>query len=239
MATVRAKAPESLSPHPYAAAAIRHLRRVDPVMARIIKAAGPFEIRVNRRRFQALARAIIFQQLAGSAATAIYNRLVALFPGRSFPTPAQVLACPDEDLRKAGLSRQKILYLRDLAAHVANKSLNFHRFGRMSDDEIVLDLTRVKGIGRWTAEMFLMFNLGRPDVLALDDLGLRSAARVAYGLEGLPSKRELEELGERWRPFRTVAAWYLWQSTRIILPDAAPAQPAAPRAKSAKRARGG
>jgi DNA-3-methyladenine glycosylase II len=211
------------SPHPYAPAALRHLKRIDPVMAAIIKGVGPFEIRVSPRRFQALARAIIFQQLAGSAATAIYGRVVALFPGRTFPTPAQLLASSDEDLRQAGLSRQKILYLRDLAAHLANKSLSFHRFGKMSDDEIIADLTRVKGIGRWTAEMFLMFNLGRPDVLPLDDLGLRSAARVAYGLGDLPSKRELEELGERWRPFRTVASWYLWQSTRIILPDAAPA----------------
>ena len=222
MAVIREKAPKSLSAHPYAPAAIRHLKRVDPVMARIIKEIGPFQIRLNRRRFQALARAIMFQQLAGSAATAIYTRFVAMFPGRSFPTPAQVLACSDEDLRKAGLSRQKILYLRDLAEHVANKSLNFHRFSGMSDDEIITDLTRVKGIGRWTAEMFLMFNLGRPDVLALDDLGLRSAARQAYGLANLPSKPELEELGERWRPYRTVAAWYLWQSTRIVLPEAAP-----------------
>ncbi len=230
MAVARLKKPQSL--HPYAPAAIRHLKRSDPVMAGIIKEVGPFQIRVSRRRFQALARAIMFQQLAGSAATAIYGRVVALFPGRSFPTPAQLLARPDEDLRKAGLSRQKIVYLRDLAQHVANKSLNFHRFSRMSDDEIIADLTRVKGIGRWTAEMFLMFNLGRPDVLALDDLGLRSAARQLYGLANLPSKRELEELGERWRPFRTVASWYLWQSTRIILPAAATPPPA-----SGKRSR--
>jgi len=204
----------------YSRAAIRHLNRADPVLARIIKQVGPFSIRASRRRFQALARAIIFQQLAGSAATAIYMRFVGLFPGRSFPTPAQVLALSDEQLRQAGLSRQKSIYLRDLATHVSNKSLNFHRFAAMSDDEIVTDLIRVKGIGRWTAEMFLMFNLGRPDVLPLDDLGLRSAARNAYGLPSLPTKRELEEIGERWRPYRTVATWYLWQSTRIVLPTA-------------------
>ncbi len=104
------------------------------------------------------------------------------------------------------MSRQKAVYLRDLAAHVANKSLNFHRFARMSDDEIIGDLTRVKGIGRWTAEIFLMFNLGRPDVLPLDDLGLRIAARQAYRLADLPSKRELEKMGERWRPYRTAAS---------------------------------
>jgi DNA-3-methyladenine glycosylase II len=216
-----------------AAAALRHLKRVDPVMARIIKAVGPFHITINRRRFQALARAIMFQQLAGSAATAIYLRFVALFPGRSFPTPVQVLALSEDELRKPGLSRQKALYLRDLATHVANKSLNFHRFPAMTDDEIVAELTRVKGIGRWTAEMFLMFNLGRPDVLALDDLGLRSAARQAYGLPALPSKKELEQIGEPWRPYRSVASWYLWQSMRIVLPADGP-RPVRRRATAAK-----
>ena len=217
---------------PYAAAAVRHLKRVDPVLARIIKTVGPFRIRVSRRRFQALARAIIFQQLAGSAATAIYLRFVALFPARAFPTPAQVMALSEDEMRRAGLSRGKASYLRDLAAHVANKSLNFHRFPAMSDDEIIPELTRVKGIGRWTAEMFLMFNLGRPDVLPLDDLGLRIAARRAYKLPALPTKRELEEIGERWRPYRTVATWYLWQSTRAVLPTgAAQSAPARKRAR--------
>ncbi len=199
-------------------------------MARIIKEVGPYRVRVSRRRFQALARTIMFQQLAGRAAAAIYMRFVAMFPGRSFPTPEQVMACSDDDLRKAGLSRQKALYLRDLAAHVANKSLNFHRFARMSDDEIIAELTRVKGIGRW----ILMFNLGRPDVLPLDDLGLRIAARNAYGLASLPSKRDLEAMGEQWRPYRSAASWYLWQSTRIVLPDAAPLPRASSRA-SGKR----
>ena len=216
----------------YSGAALRFLKRVDPVMATLIRQVGPFQIRVNRRRFQALARAIIFQQLAGHAATAIYLRFVALFPGRSFPTPAQVLALSDDQMRPAGISRQKALYLRDLAAHVANKSLNFHRFASMTDDQIIADLTRVKGIGRWTAEMFLMFNLGRPDVLPLDDLGLRSAAKQVYHLTELPSKRELEQMGERWRPYRSVASWYLWQSTRIVLPSA-PAPPPATRRQAA------
>jgi DNA-3-methyladenine glycosylase II len=220
---------------PYAAAARRHLSRVDPVMARIMDEVGPHRVRLSRRRFQALARAILFQQLAGRAAAAIYARFVALFPGRSFPTPAQVLECSDEDLRKAGVSRQKALYLRDLAAHIANKSLNFHRFAAMPDDEIIADLTRVKGIGRWTAEIFLMFNVGRPDVLPLDDLGLRIAARQAYRLAKLPSKRELEEMGERWRPYRSAASWYLWQSTRIVLPGAATPPPPAPAAAKPKR----
>jgi DNA-3-methyladenine glycosylase II len=111
------------------------------------------------------------------------------------------------------------LYLRDLAMHVANKSLNFHRFAAMSDDEVITELIQVKGIGRWTAEMFLIFNLERPDVLPLDDLGLRSAVRKAYGLAALPTKKELEQIGDRWRPYRSAASWYLWQSTRIVLPS--------------------
>ncbi len=202
----------------YAAGALRHLKRADPVMAQLIGRIGPCRMRIRRRRFEALARAIIFQQLAGSAAAAIYARFVKLFPGRSFPTPAQVLALPDERMRSAGLSRQKAAYLRDLAGHVADKSINFRKFAALSDDEIVAELIRVKGIGRWTAEMFLMFNLGRPDVLALDDLGLRSAAKQAYGLSALPTRRELEVLGEPWRPYRSAASWYLWQSTRVVLP---------------------
>jgi DNA-3-methyladenine glycosylase II len=207
----------------YASSAVRHLKRTDPVLAKIIGEVGPFRIRVNPRRFQALARAIMFQQLAGRAAAAIYLRFVRLFPGRAFPTAAQVLAASDQQLRGAGLSRQKIMYLRDLATHVANESLNFHRFAAMSDEQVIAELIRVKGIGRWTAEMFLMFNLGRPDVLPLDDLGLRTAVRNAYGLPALPAKKELEQIGERWRPYRTAASWYLWQSTRIVLPsDAAP-----------------
>jgi DNA-3-methyladenine glycosylase II len=130
-----------------------------------------------------------------------------------------VSALSDEEMRRVGLSRQKALYLRDLAAHVANKSINFHRFAAFSDDEVIAELIRVKGIGRWTAEMFLMFNLGRPDVLPLDDLGLRSAVRKAYRLSAMPTKGELAQIGERWRPYRSAASWYLWQSTRIVLPS--------------------
>jgi DNA-3-methyladenine glycosylase II len=221
-------------PPSYASAAVRHLKRIDPVLAKIIAEVGPFRITLNRRRFQALVRAIIFQQLAGRAAAAIYTRFVALFPGRTFPTPALVLAISDAQLRGAGLSRQKMLYLRDLATHVADKSLNFHRFAAMSDDEVITELTRVKGIGRWTAEMFLMFNLGRPDVLPLDDLGIRSAVRKAYNLPALPTKQELEQIGERWRPYRTAACWYLWQSTRIVLPSDTPPLSAPRRPRVAK-----
>ncbi len=205
---------------PYARAAIAHLRRVDPVMAQLIERAGPYRPVRRPERFQALVRAIIFQQLAGRAAQTIHDRFVAAFEGsKGFPTPAAVLAMPDEMLRKVGLSRQKTLYIKDLSTHVADNRLDFRRFRWMSDEEIIEHLTMVKGIGRWTAEMFLMFNLWRPDVLPVDDLGVRAAAKRAYRMRKLPDAKRLRRLGERWRPYRSVATWYLWRSTDITLPD--------------------
>jgi DNA-3-methyladenine glycosylase II len=209
-------------PVSYARAARRHLSLSDPVLARIIGQVGPVKIVLRPERFQALGRAIIFQQLAGKAALAIYNRVVALHPGASFPTPAQILATPDEVLRKAGLSGRKALYLKDLAAHIQDGLLNFHRFARMDDEEIIADLTRVKGIGRWTAEMFLMFNLGRPDVLPVGDLGVRNAVMRHYRMRRRPTAERLRRLGEPWRPYRSAASWYLWRSLQVTLPDGAP-----------------
>src|SRR5712692_374438 len=204
---------------PYARAARAHLSKTDAVLARIIREVGQYRMVQRSERFHALARAIIFQQLAGPAAMAIYNRVVALFPGVKFPSPARILAASDEELRKAGLSRQKTLYIKDLAAHIENNSLNFNRFARMDDEEIIADLTQVKGIGRWTAEMFLMFNLGRPDVLPVGDLGFRNAVKKAYRMRKRPDAKRLRALGERWRPYRSAATWYLWQSLRLALPD--------------------
>ncbi len=211
---------DPLSP-PYTQAALSRLRECDPVMASIIAQVGPYRPARRPERFQALVRAIVFQQLAGRAAQAIYDRFVASFEGARFPTPEQVIAAPTPMLRKAGLSRQKALYIKDLAAHVANDSLSFRRFRWMDDEEIIIQLTKVKGIGRWTAEMFLMFNLWRPDVLPVDDLGFRNAAMKAYRMRRPPTAKRLKAIGERWRPFRSVAVWYLWQSTRITLPDGA------------------
>jgi DNA-3-methyladenine glycosylase II len=208
---------------PYAREATAHLRGADPVLARVIDAVGPVKIALRRERFQSLSRAIIFQQLAGAAAHTIYTRFVALFGGRRFPTPRQVLDASSEDLRRAGLSRQKSLYLKDLAAHVDKGVLNFHRFVKMDDEAIILDLTRVHGVGRWTAEMFLMFNLGRPDVLPVDDLGVRNAARRLYRMRKMPDAKRLRALAERWRPYRSAASWYLWRSGDVMLPGDAPA----------------
>jgi DNA-3-methyladenine glycosylase II len=217
----------AVTPPPYTRAALAHLRRTDPVMARLIEHVGPYRPPKRPDRFQALVRAIVFQQLAGRAAQAIYDRFVAIFEGPRFPTPAQVLGAPIPKMRKAGLSRAKTLYIRDLAAHVAKDSINFRRFRWMNDEEIIEHLTMVKGIGRWTAEMFLMFNLWRPDVLPVGDLGVRNAAMKAYAMRTHPTAKQLRALGERWRPYRSVATWYLWRSTAIVLPadSSKPARP--------------
>ena len=206
---------------PWASEATHFLGSSDPVLARIIAQVGPLEMGYRPDRFQSLVRAIIFQQLAGRAALAIYERFVKIIGHGRFPTPMQVIEAPDEEMRRAGLSRGKMAYIRDLARHVREGSLNFRRFARMGDEEIIADLVRVRGIGRWTAEMFLMFNLRRPDVLPVDDLGFRSAVAKAYGLSQLPAAKELKSIGERWRPYRSAATWYFWQSTRITTPEAA------------------
>jgi DNA-3-methyladenine glycosylase II len=208
-------APSTLS---YAEEAIAHLRSADPIMAAIIDRVGPLKINYRRERFPALVQAIIFQQLAGRAAQTIHDRFV-LAIGGGIPTPEAVLAASDEALRGAGLSRGKMAYIRDLASHVQGRLLDFKRFPQMTDDEVVAHLTRVKGIGRWTAEIFMMFNLRRPDILPVDDLGVRMAVMKAYGLPVPPPPKELREFGERWKPHRTAAAWYLWRSLQSVTVD--------------------
>jgi DNA-3-methyladenine glycosylase II len=203
-----------------------HLSKADPVLARIIAEVGALGIQPRRERFQALVRNIIFQQLAGAAANAIYGRFVGLFPGVEFPSPQQVLAKTDAELRSVGLSEKKALYIKDLAAHVRDGKLNFHRFHRMTDEEIVAHLTQVKGIGKWTAEIFLMFNLGRPDVMPADDLGVQNAVKRHYRMRQRPNRKRLLKHAQRWRPYRTAAAWYLWRSLDIVLPDAGAKPPA-------------
>jgi len=212
-----------------------HLSKADPVLAQIIAEVGALGIQPRRERFQALARTIIFQQLAGAAANAIYGRFVGLFPGVEFPSPEQVMAKTDSELRSVGLSEKKALYIKDLAAHVRDGKLNFHRFHRMTDEEIIADLTRVKGIGKWTAEIFLMFNLGRPDVMPADDLGVQNAVMRHYRMRQRPSRKRLLKHAERWRPYRTAAAWYLWRSLDIVLPDGGAKTTAKAVAKRKKR----
>lgn len=185
--------------------------RRDAVMAALMRRSGPFHLpRTGRSHFAALAESILYQQLAGAAAAAIHRRFVALFDGD--PTPAKVLGLHHRTLRAAGLSGSKVASIRDLAAKVMDGTVPLRHIGRRSDDEIIDRLTVVRGIGRWTAEMFLMFQLRRLDVWPVGDYGVRQGYALAYGLRKLPTPKRLEREGERFRPYRTVAAWYCWRA---------------------------
>jgi DNA-3-methyladenine glycosylase II len=190
-----------------------HLKRADPILARVIARVGPcrFRPRKGGTHFDALLRSIVYQQLSGKAARTILDRVLALYGGR-YPRPAQLLETPDADLRAAGLSRQKLAYLRDLAAKVESGDVPLARVGRLPDEEVIAHLTRVNGIGRWTAQMFLMFRLGRPDVLPEFDLGIQNAIQRAYALAERPGPADVLRIGESWRPHATIACWYLWRS---------------------------
>jgi 3-methyladenine DNA glycosylase/8-oxoguanine DNA glycosylase len=192
--------------------AAEHLERADPVMARIVAAAGPCGLELDRGpgHYAVLVEAILSQQITGKAAAAIFGRLRAL-AGRSRPRPEDIARLSDAELRGVGLSRQKIAYLRDLTQHVEN-GLELAQLTRRKDEDVITALTIVKGIGRWTAEMFLIFRLGRLDVLPVDDYGVRKAAQKAYRMRALPKPKRLRKLAEPWRPFRSVASWYLWHS---------------------------
>ena len=192
---------------------IVHLKRADDVLARVITRVGPcrFRPRTTGTHFDALFRSIVYQQLSGKAAGTILDRVLALYGGR-YPRAAQFLETADDALRGAGLSRQKLTYLRDLATKVDSGELPLARVGRMADDEVITHLTHVKGIGRWTAQMFLIFRLGRPDVLPELDLGIQAAIQRAYGLADRPAPADVLRIGETWRPHATVASWYLWRS---------------------------
>lgn len=196
------------------AAACARLAAADPVMRRLIRKHGPCELKPHPHYapFRLLASAIANQQLNNKAAATILRRFAALFPGRRFPRPEDLALVPDAAIRGAGFSRAKIAALRDLAAKTLTGVVPpSRRLKTMSDEAIVARLTEVRGIGRWTVEMLLIFQLGRPDVLPADDFGLRQGFRLAYGLDGLPEPKFLLAHGERWRPFRSVASWYLWR----------------------------
>jgi DNA-3-methyladenine glycosylase II len=192
---------------------VRYLKRVDPVLARVIESVGPCRIRTSEEpsHFQALTRSIVFQQLSGKAASTILSRVVALFPG-GIPTPEAVHATIDEQFRAAGLSRQKIGYLRDLSSKVAGGALPLDAVESMDDDDLIAHLVQVKGIGRWTAQMFLMFRLGRRDVLPELDLGIQNAIKRAYRMRKRPTPKQVKRIGAKWTPHSTVACWYLWRS---------------------------
>jgi len=194
------------------ARARRALMRRDSVIATLIRQHGECGLASSQRTdpFHALLHAIIAQQLSTKAAKTIEGRFSALFDGG--PTPAAVARASDEKLRAVGLSPQKLKYVRDLCARILDESLNLDALALLTDDEVIEALTSVKGIGRWTAEMFLMFRLHRPDVLPVGDLGIVKAVQRAYKLRALPTPARLMKIGEAWRPYRSVACWYLWAS---------------------------
>jgi 3-methyladenine DNA glycosylase/8-oxoguanine DNA glycosylase len=194
-------------------AAVRHLKRVDPVLARVIEVVGPCRLESRREgtHFQALVRSIVFQQLSGKAASTILSRFNALYPD-STPTPEAVLATSDTELRAVGLSRQKIGYMRDLASKVASDALPLDAVESMDDDDLIAHLVQVKGIGRWTAQMFLMFRLDRRDVLPELDLGIQNAIKRAYRKRKRPTPKDVRKIGAKWSPHSSVASWYLWRS---------------------------
>jgi DNA-3-methyladenine glycosylase II len=202
-------------------AAVDHLRRADPVLASVIDSVGPFDMEPRDGAFRSLARAIFFQQLAGPAARAIMGRVLALMDtdDQRFFEPKQLLALSEEALRSAGLSRQKTAYIRDLSQKFASGELGEDEFEHEDDEEVIRKASLVKGIGRWTAEMFLIFSLGRPDVLPVDDLGVRRGFQLTYGLDDLPKPDEMRRIAEPWRPYRSVGTWYMWRSLGVALPE--------------------
>lgn len=197
------------------AKAVAHLKAADPRLAAIIDTVGPFrmELKHSRSLFGALAEAIVYQQLSNKAAATIYGRVEALYPDAPDGfTPRHILKTPDEALRGCGLSRAKVLAVQDLARRVEEGELpTLDEAQAIPDSELIERLVTVRGIGRWSAEMFLMFRLGRPDVLPLDDYSLRKAYAKAFRKRALPSPKALERAGQKWRPYRTVASWYLWR----------------------------
>jgi DNA-3-methyladenine glycosylase II len=190
----------------------RHLMRADPVMAAIVKAHGPCGLaeRSSEPRLRALARALVAQQLSVKAAATIFRRFLALFPDDGFPAPEAILDMPAARLREVGLSWRKAEYLHDLCRRTIAGELPLDGLDAMTDEEVLATLTAVKGIGRWTAEMILIFQLGRPDVLPVDDVGLLRAAKQVYGLKRPPQPKQFTRMAEKWRPYRSVACWYLW-----------------------------
>lgn len=184
-------------------------------MRRLIRVIGPYTLkpRVRRSPFESLARAIAYQQLHDKAAESILRRFIALCPGPRFPTPKELLALNTRAIRRAGFSRAKVAALRDLAAKALDGTVPTSRAVRTLDDDAIVErLVAVRGIGRWTVEMLLIFQLGRPDVLPVDDFGVRSGFRIAYGRRTMPTPKEVLRYGERWKPHRTAAAWYLWRA---------------------------
>jgi DNA-3-methyladenine glycosylase II len=199
------------------ASARRALMRRDPRLARVIRRAGPCTMEHRGDPYRMLLRSVVYQQLAGAAARTIDGRLRAGWRGR-YPRPELLLAAPTQQLRAAGLSRQKIAAVRAVAEAFEDGRVSNRGLRRMDDEAVVAAVTQIRGIGEWTAHMLLMFSLGRPDVLPVGDYGIRKGAMLLYGLEELPKPRALEAIAEPWRPWRSIASWYLWRAADTITP---------------------
>ena len=198
--------------------AVNFLQQSDPVLAQLIEQVGPCQldqVQQDGDLFSSLARAILYQQLSTKAAAAIHRRFLQLYPEKPFPKALDILNTPEEVLRNVGISRPKISYLKDLANKVLSGLPLLEELEAMDDESIILTLTQVKGIGRWTVQMLLIFRMNRYDVLPVDDLGVRAGIKKVYGLDELPSKQTVERLGQRWKPYCTIASWYLWRSLEI------------------------
>jgi DNA-3-methyladenine glycosylase II len=191
--------------------AILHLKRSDPVLAGIIDRVGAYRIEFREPEFPTLVRSIVYQQLSGKAALTILSRLLGAMPDGRL-TPDAILALPTGQMRALGLSGQKTAYIRDLAERTRSGALDFARFVEMADEDVIEHLTRVKGVGVWTAHMFLIFALQRPNILPVGDLGVRAAIKKAYRLRALPKPAKMAKIARRWHPYCSVAAWYLWRS---------------------------
>lgn len=198
-------------------AAYEHLRKIDPVLGRFIDRAGPIKHKPRRLTcFESLVRAITNQQLSGRAAETIFGRFRALFPNCDFPSPSEVFGTDAETLRRVGLSRPKAAYIRDLASRMLGGTVpELAELDTLSDAEILSRLTEIKGIGRWTVEMLLIFNLGRPDILPIHDLSIRKGFKTVFNKRKLPEPLAIERYGERWRPYRTTASLYLWRACEV------------------------
>jgi DNA-3-methyladenine glycosylase II len=200
------------------AQAVRHLKRRDKQLAELIRRAGPFTLRPEKLHspLHALFRAIVYQQLSGKAAATIMGRVMEHFPGKRGLTAPAILATPDAALRAAGMSSAKVAAVKDLAAKTLDGTVpTLGRLAKMSDEEILSRLVQVRGIGVWSVEMLLMFRLGRPDVLPVSDLGVRKGFMLTYGKAEMPTPKELLEHGELWRPYRSVASWYMWRAVDL------------------------
>lgn len=189
--------------------ALVHLRK-DRRLAKVIDQIGEYSITITKNPYESLVEAIITQQLSGKAADSISTRFRGIYG--KFPKPVDVLKTPNSKLRKAGLSYMKVSYIKDLSERIESKELRLAYMKKLSDEEVIEQLTQVRGIGRWTAEMFLIFSLGRPDVLPVGDLGLKKGIQRVYLLSELPQKEQMEKIAQKWRPYRSVATWYLWRS---------------------------